>query len=291
MIKEAVDMTVTIEKLENNQEWTSFVQSCPYTGIFYSIKWKELIEKNFRIEPLYLVARNGAGKVVVYAPGFITGNKFVKIFESTPYSDYGGPIYSDVEVARYFKVFLYRYLPTKGIAYGKICLKPKDAKLFDLICGKSIRRGVMEIDLKFQTPEAIWLNSFSSNTRRKIRKLDRSEFQAYTLTSKEQLFGDFYRVYSATLNRKCVIPFQESFIESVYSNLYPSNVRIWLMGKRTVIGALFVLKHLNISHTWLLGYDQNKAANFPVYEYLCWKEIFSIQAGRGRDNFSWLHFT
>jgi len=271
-------MNLVVKPLKDNNEWTEFVDSYSGASFFHSLKWKEVIEANFGLKSLYLVAKNEVGDVVGVCPGFIAGSRMVKFYNSLPYSDYGGPLSGSVRVNYGFSEYLQRFSVKEGLAYAKMCLLDNGAAFAFKSPLSHVERskGVMEIDLNHVSSVDIWNKVFSSNSRRHIRRLDRSSYRAYELTSKREL-EEFYKAYCTNMGYVGSIPYNFSFIQSIWEHLYSSNVRIWLMGEKRVFGGLFVLKDAKGSIVWLVGIDRESPHTFSVYLYLVWKEILASE--------------
>lgn len=117
-------MNVHVEELKDKRKWETFLQTSPEGTFYHSLKWKEVIQKSFPHSALYLTIKDANGTIVGICPGFILNSMHMKIYHSTPYSDYGGPV-----IARQFikqaslslQNFLQRFGSNKEVVYAKIC--------------------------------------------------------------------------------------------------------------------------------------------------------------------------
>ena len=113
-----------IEEMSSEREWETFVCSSDAGTFYHSLKWKEVIEKSFPHRALYLIIKDSNGTIVGICPGFILNSMHVKIFHSTPYSDYGGPVIAShciKQASLSLQSFLQKFSSNIDIAYAKIC--------------------------------------------------------------------------------------------------------------------------------------------------------------------------
>jgi hypothetical protein len=266
-----------VEELRNKAEWEGFLQASSNGTFYHSLKWKEVIQRSFAHPPLYLAIRDLNGGLVGICPGFILGSGNMKIYHSTPYSDYGGPIIAEHCVERASSSllgFLQSFCSSNGIAYAKICFTD----------GKSLRSfqsplryvdsstGVMRIDLKATPSYCIWNKVFSARMRKKIRQMERVGFQAEEAKTKSDL-RDFYALYNENMKYIGASPFTYEFMENIWNLLYPENFRIWVLGKDRRIGGIAVFKHGGWTYWVYVGIDRKRSGHYSVIPYLVWQEI------------------
>ena len=196
-----------------------------------------------------------------------------------PASDYGGPVTKDAKGCVELYQALIEYCKLNEIAYVRMCLMdPLQISLFSPLADTiELTKGVMEIDLSSGRSEQIFKH-FSPSTRTRIRQLDRSALEGYEAHSKSEL-SDFYRIYALNTaehheNRPC----SYSFLERMWQNLYPKNLRLWLMGKNRPIGGLLFLKDQHGSYGYSIGIDRAKApVHLSIIQYLTWKETVEAE--------------
>ena len=267
-----------VEKLKNNEEWEDFLQTSPEGTFYHSLKWKEVIQKSFRHSALYLTIRDKRGTLVGICPGFILSSMGIKIYHSTPYSDYGGPVmtgYCAEQASLSLRSFLRSFCSNKGIAYAKICfIDDKLGRFFKSSLGYvETTKGIMEIDLKATPSDFIWKKVFSRHRRKKIRHVERDGFQAQEARTRSDL-RDFYNLYYENMKYIGASPYPYEFIENMWSMLHPDNLRIWLVGKEVRIGGIAVFKDERRTYWAYVGINRNRRySRYSVVPYLLWKEI------------------
>jgi len=271
-----------IKELKNEREWETFLQASPEGTFYHSLKWKEVIQNSFPHHSLnhaiYLTIKDANGTIVGICPGFIQTSMQMKIYHSTPYSDYGGPVMAGhcVEQASLsLRSFLQVFCSDKDIAYAKICfMDDKLAQSFKLPSGYvDANKGIIEIDLKATPSDLIWKKVFSKNRRWKIRRFKRDGFQAQQARTKSDLI-DFYDLYCKNMRYIGASPYPYEFIKNMWRILYPENLRIWLVGKEERIGGIVVFKYGQRTYWAYAGIDRKQGySRYSVVPYLLWKEI------------------
>jgi len=265
-----------VEELKNRKEWTTFLQTSPEGTFYHSLKWKEVIEKSFPCSALYLTIKDSNGTIVGICPGFILNSMHIKIFHSTPYSDYGGPViarYRIKQASLSLLSFLQSSCSAKDVAYAKFCFLGDELGRFfksPLGCIETTK-GIMEIDLKAAPSDFIWNKIFSGNRRRKIRLIKRKGFNAQEARTKSDL-RDFYNLYYQNMKYIGASPYPYEFMENMWSILYPENLHIWLIEKDKRVAGVLVFKYGQKSYATYAGLDRKQCVH-GLINYLWWKEI------------------
>jgi len=271
-------VSMYVEKLKNESEWETFLQGSPEGTFYHSLKWKEVIKKSFAHSAIYLTIKDENGMIVGICPGFILNSMHTKIYYSTPYSDYGGPVIARhciKQASLSLRGFLQSLCPNKDIAYTKFCIMDdKLGRFFKSPLGiVDTSKGIIEIDLKDTPSDVIWKKTFSKSRRRKIRLIERDGFQAQEARTKSDL-RDFYDLYYKNMKYIGASPYPYKFIENMWDILYPENLRIWLLEQdRRIAGDLF-FKDGQKSYAAYVGLDRKHVRLVhEAINYLIWKEI------------------
>jgi len=275
-------MSMYVEELKDEREWETFVQASPEGTFYHSLKWKEVIEKSFPYSALYLTIKDANGTIVGICPGFILNSMHMKIYHSTPYSDYGGPVIAKhciKQASLSLRSFLRNFCSNKDILYAKFCfMDDKLAQSFKSpLSYVDASRGTVEIDLKTTASDFIWNKIFSKNHRRKIRLIEREGFRAQEAKTKSDL-RDFYNLYYKNMKYIGASPHPCKFIENMWNILYPENLRIWLVEKKKRIGGIVVFKYGQRTYWVYAGIDRKQSyRKYSIVPYLLWKEIKTAQ--------------
>jgi predicted N-acyltransferase len=266
-----------VEELKNTKEWCDFLKDIPGGTFYHCPKWKEVIQKSFGYSPLYLAIRDAEGKLVGICPGFILDLTHLKTYCSIPYSDYGGPVIAShciKQASLSLLSSLQSFCSSKGIAYAKIRMMDNElAQSFQpLASSVDSSGGVVEIDLEATPSDFIWNKVFSASTRRKIRRLEGSAFQAREARTKSDL-RDFYFLYYKNMKYIGASPRNYEFMENMWNILYPENLRIWIVGNGSRIGGLTVFKGVRRTYGAYAGIDKEHSRRYSIVPYVFWKEI------------------
>ena len=267
-----------VEELKNSKEWTNFLQAHPEGTFYHSLKWKEVLQNSLPYSPSYLTIRDANGTLVGICPGFILDSMHMKVYDSTPHSDYGGPlILRDClkNASLSLLGFLQSFCSDRGIAYAKICFMNNELvqSIKSPLSYLDTSTGKVEIDLKVTPSEVIWKKVYSVSKRKKIRLVERDGFQCQEARSKSDL-RDFYNLYYRNMKYIGSPPYPYDFMENMWKILYPESLRIWLVGKEKRIGGIAVFKGIRKIHWVYVGIDRERCSSrYSVIPYLLWKEI------------------
>lgn len=219
-------------------------------------------------------------------PTFVVNSGSLPTLDSLPRSDYGGPTARDAEACKQIWRQLIIHCVDHEIAYVRMCLSdPFHLWLFKpLSTYVDTAKGVMELDLTKTNSEFVWNHVFSSETRRRIRNLEKSPDQAYQLQSAAEL-PEFYRIYEMNIKHLGAVPYDFSFLRRMWQRLYPTHMRVWLLGSDSASGGILSLKDETGSYACLMGIDRQKPLKYSVLWYLCWRELLAAES-EGLPRFS-----
>lgn len=267
-----------VEELKNTKEWEDFLKVTLGGTFYHSIKWRNVIERSFSHPAIYLVVRDTNGAVVGVCPGFVLKSGPLKTYVSMPHSDYGGPVIDKSHIQKAslsLRSFIKRFCSDRGIAYAKILFTGDQlGRFFNSPLGYvDTNTCTMKIDLKTTPSNFIWNKVFSGKRRRNIRHVERDGFQAQEARSRSDL-RDFYNLYYINMKHIGSSPYPYEFMESMWSILYPKNLRIWLVEKEKRIGGIAVFKDGRRVYLVYAGIDRKQGSSqYSIVPYLVWKEI------------------
>ena len=267
-----------VEELKDEREWESFLQTSPEGTFYHSLKWKQVIERSFPNSALYLTVKDENGTIVGVCPGFVLDSIGVKVYDSMPFSDYGGPLVAAPyvqDVSSSLLNFLHGSDSKNDIAYAKILFLNRElAQWFKSPLGSvNTSKGIVEIDLHATSTDYIWNNLFSKYKRQNVRHIERDGYQVREAQNRSDLV-DFYNLYYQNIKHLGASPHSYEFMENVWSVLYPQNLRIWLVGKDAPIGGAAVLKDERGTYGAYIGFERGRLNNrYSFGPYLIWKLI------------------
>lgn len=266
-----------VDILKDPSEWETFLKKCPASTVFHSLQWKEVIQKSFPYSAHYITIRDDNDSIIGVCPGFIRKQMHMKFFDSTPHSDYGGPLFNGNNIVEFYghlKKYFNNLSNAEHLTFSK-CFLNHDFFDHNYVFPTAFIEtgtGVIEIDLKQTSSDFLWNNVYSNHRRYWINKIERQNIHARLADSISDL-KEFYNLYYKNMNSINVSPRPYDFIQNMWKYLYPKHLRIWLLEKNDSVGGLLVLKQNGKSYCCHVGIDREKSKNIPVINYLTWKEI------------------
>ena len=179
---------IRVEQFRGSDEvWDTFAAAQAGYTHFHQLRWRDVIERTFGHECVYLAARNPEGEIVGVLPLVrVRSVVFGHYLVSMPFLNYGGPLGTDagifalvdeaIELARRDKVKLLELRSNIPLRIGLPVSHRKITVLLDLPC----------------TPEAL-LKRFGAKLRSQIR---RPQKEGVTVVFGRDQVEPFYAVFS-----------------------------------------------------------------------------------------------
>jgi len=171
------------ERYEN--EWDTFVLNHPNGTIYHQIGWRKLIQQTYNHTPVYFIGKENE-MIVGIIPLFIIKSFFNKKLVSIPYCPYGGVLAINDKIQN--------RLIDKAVSLTK----ELNLKYLELRERRDLNYGLEKADkyvsfmLKLSQDSNDLLESFSSSTRRHIRKAEKIDFEI----RRNKDIDTFYSLYS-----------------------------------------------------------------------------------------------
>lgn len=270
-----------VEPLSDKSEWEEFVANSSKGTFFHTLKWKEVLEKSFHFESLYLVIRDSNDKLIGVCPFFITKKLWpLKVLDSLPESDLGGPLIKKEhkkEAANAIKEYLEELSYENGITYAKMRLA--DHELCEYLKIKTSRvnthYGTMILDLKEKPIDFIWNNVFKHKQRKYIKRFERDGFTTKEVENEDDI-KKFYALYLKSMNQKDSLPYPFTFYKNSFDLLYPSNFNIVFIenGDRCIgAGIFFIYEEKKAIYMAGVALDRTVSSRYKIYYKLRWETI------------------
>lgn len=224
-------MNTKVELLtdDNKTKWEDFVSLPNNAGIWHTLKWKEIIEKEYGFKSYYLMAINDL-KVCGILPLFqvksmITGNRIV----SLPFSYNCGPI-ADSDSS-------FTLLTNEAkILAEKLKCEYLELKMRTNLPDESIKKNQL-IESKFyytsvlslsEDPEVIWNNMDPRRTRWAIRKAEREGVKIRTETNLDDI-KVLHELKVLTRQKHGSPAPSHQFFKQIMKEFEPKNmVKLWM---------------------------------------------------------------
>lgn len=280
-------INVRIANNDDKRAWNDVALKAENSTYAHTWEWKEVIEKGFGIEFLYLVAENNSGEIIGIYPGFLRplyikniefiSRKF-KVFESPFYMtwDYGGPCVlpsADEGTLELLIAQMERFARQKGALSLRLSpFEGDDLKKMFVKRGYRIsERLTSVIDLTISEQE-LWerLNKKTRTPIRKAKKLeveitqDNTEFALNVLFNTMNSLSDF---------KEFDVPQFDFYKNALDGPGEKGMVKIYLANHQDKpIGAALVLcyKDMIVTRYWAIlpEYRSLQANNLLVWEII-----------------------
>lgn len=262
-------MNITVSLLNSFEEpaWSDYVDSHPDLTIYHTLRWRDILFKEYGYKPMYFMARK-SGLVVGVLPMFLIKNLNGTRMVSLPFSIYGGPLGdSDHVVAEMLSKCDETANKCKASSIEIRSFKHMgDAKQLGF---QAVEWGMGSImDLQAGV-DALW-KGFSE--RFNVEKAKKKGLKFF-LTDGERL-KSFYTLQLMTRKRLGLPTPRLAYYESFFKGL-PGKVKLALVEKdgKVIAGDLFflygdsVLLALNVSD-W--RYRNCKPNDFMIWNIIRW---------------------
>lgn len=270
-----------VEELNNTREWMDFLKITARGTFYHTLKWREVLKRSFALSTLYLVIKSEDGKVIGVCPTTISTASHLKILNSLPHSDFGGPLI-EKKYIRDASLSLQRYIKNlsreRDISFAEICfLKDGSEKFFKSLPCYTYDVGIMELDLRTKPSAFIWGKMFRYTTRRNIRLFKRDGFQVREASTKSDL-RTFLTLYYQNMKHIGALAKPSTFFENVWNLLYPENFRILLVEKSKTLGGAAFFKYGETIYLTYFGMDREwlshqRASRYSIQPFVCWNTI------------------
>ena len=267
-----------VEELKNTKEWEDFLKATPRGTFYHSLKWRNVMERSFSHPTIYFVVKDQNGRLVGICPTVILTSGHLRILDSLPYSDLGGPVIEK----RYIKEaslsllrFIEEFSWEKGISCAKMCFLRGESEQFfkSSRCYVNNNTGVVELDLKAKPSDFIWNKIFRKKHRKKIKRFERDGFQVREASTKSDM-KEFLTLYYRNIKHIGGRARPYMFFENVWNLLYPENFGILVVEKRRMVGGLAFFKHRETIYLTFLGMDRELlSSRYTVAPALYWSAI------------------
>ncbi len=257
---------------EYRKAWDDYVDRHAQGHLFFRFEWKNVIEKTFKLLPVYLVALNEAKTIEGVVPMFLMRGIWGKrYFISLPFCNFAG-ILADTETVQSALVAHLRKLAAEyDVEYvelrhlgteRKTTLPFKDSFVTLVV---DLRSGCAEL-----------LRSLSTRNREKIRQAERSRliFQRGI-----KHFEQFYDIFARTMRRLGTPVYPKLFFRNILDCYRDDADILVLRNEFEIVAAMFTMRHKNcLYELWACSLPQYN--RIYANNLLCWKAFqYAIDLG------------
>lgn len=267
-----------VEESQNTEEWENFLKAMPQATFFHSLKWMKVLKTTFSLPTLYLTIKDGEENLAGVCPLAISNWGPLKVYESLPYSDHGGPIIKK-SCIKEASISLWNFLEKSSyennILLTKMLFVDKEVSRFfksqNTYVDKS--RGVVDIDLQVKPSTFIWNKLFRQTERKRIRRFERDDFQVRETRTRSDL-AEFLVTYYKNMEHINAPAFPIEFFKNIWNILYPENFNVLLVEKKKTVGGVAFFKYMKRIYLTYLGIDRETlSSRYRMAPYMYWKAV------------------
>lgn len=263
---------------ENDSKWDAFVLSHPDATNYHQYGWKEVIEKSFGHQPVFLAAYDGEGEVhgilpLVKMQSALFGSSLV----SVPFCNYGGLLCNSrlaerllVEEARRIK----HHLKVKHV----------ELRHFDkCLTGMATKTRKVTMILRLEQDEKQQWDVLDSKVRNQIRKAEKSRLKV--ITGHVELLDGFYKVFCRNMRDLGTPVYGREFFHNILVT-FPDSTRIVsvLLDGNTIASGIISWFRDTVEVPWASSINEYR--NLCPNNLLYWEAIkFSLKRGASRFDF------
>jgi FemAB-related protein (PEP-CTERM system-associated) len=188
--------------------WDAYVDAHPQATIYHLWAWRDVFERAFGHQGLYLAATRDGRIVGVLPVVSFTSRLFGRFMVSLPFVNYGGVLADDDEAARALLDRATRRASDAGASHLELRHR---GRIFSDLPAKQHKVGML-MPLN-QTEDAAW-TGLDRKVRNQIRKAERSE-----LTSESggaELLPDFYAVFAHNMRDLGTPVYGSAFFDEIF---------------------------------------------------------------------------
>lgn len=258
-------------------EWDHFVAHHPAASSYHAWAWRNVFERAFGHETVYLAARKGSEVVGVVPTVVFRSWLFGRFMVSLPFVNYGGVLASDAEAAQALLVAARREAAARRCAHVEL---RHTERLYPELPAKQ-HKVSMRLPLA-PSVDAAW-NAIDRKARNQVRKAQKSDLDV--AAGGRELVDEFYRVFAVNMRDLGTPVYSRAFFDAVLAT-FPDLTRIFLVRHqgRAVAGAVSLRHRDTIEIPWASSLRSYRAS--CPNNLLYWTAIeYAVQAGCGTFDF------
>jgi FemAB-related protein (PEP-CTERM system-associated) len=254
MVTVNTNVEIIEAKEANRGEWNEYIHSFPDTHFFHDYRWREVLEKSFGHRSFYLAALENKKVVGLLPLVFIKGKIVSSCLVSLPFLNYGGILTGNKWIAETLLEKATEILTSLGGAY----IEMRHSSKFDLQLVTREHKVTMLLELSKNVDEQ-WTR-LGTKVRNHIRKAEKSGL--LTSRGKEELLGDFYRVFCRNMRDLGTPVLSGIFFKNILQG-FPKESQIFIVKyrDRPIAGALTLTCNDRMEIPW--------ASSIQSYNRLC----------------------
>ena len=280
-------LQVTADVTES--EWNRFVSRHPHATAYHVWKWRQVFERAFGHETLYLAARDHGSIVAVLPLVIFKSRIFGRFGVSLPFVNYGGVLARDHASAVSLLQDASALADEQRLAHVEL---RHTARQFPDLEARTHKVGML---LRLERDPAKAWESLDRKVRNQVRKAEKSELT--TRSGGAELLDRFYGVFARNMRDLGTPVYSRRFFAEVLA-VCPDTARVFLVDKGdiTVAGAITLSSRDTIENPWASSLREYRSLSPNTLMY--WRMIEHAVAtghttfdfGRSTPNEGTFHF-
>lgn len=282
-------MRVSRERSVDSGDWDRLVAGDPASSFYHERAWMDALVEAYRYyHPLYLVARDDAGRLLGAIPAIRSVRAGLTQLLSLPYGTYGDPLVTGSDVAEQAAVrdFLLsgwlREARRPGTVRAHLVLyHPPVAGSLPAGLRRDEATHLLDLSVGF---DPLWNSYFQGDKRTECRKAEREGVVVRDVTGADgaATLESLYRRQAEQWTNHT--PFPPGFLARLVER-DPQNVRVWVAAREgTPLAAQLVLHHKREATTWLAS-SAPEARRFGAGTFL-YRAVIEEACARGHTSFN-----
>jgi serine/alanine adding enzyme len=261
-------ISVRLCTAEAEPAWDSFVSRDADGTIFHRFGWKEIFERVYGNECIYLMAEESGTTVGILPLVFKKSRLFGKFLVSLPYFDCVGICCDREDVRRTLFMHAQELCKERNAEY--IELRHDREHGLDVLTKQSKVAMMLELP---SNPEELW-SRLKAKVRNQVRKAEKEELSV--VTGRAELVDAFFKVYVTNMRDLGSPSHCRDFFEQI-CEIYPEAVRILCirLGEKAVASGFTIASKETLTIPWAssLRKYNSKCPNMLLYwnalKYAC----------------------
>lgn len=268
--------------------WDEYVYKSDDSTFYHQIGWKNVVEKTYGHNPIYLVAKED-GEIKGVLPLFLMKSIFFgRKLVSVPFAPYGGVCADDRMIESMFIDEAKRITEAHNAKYLE--LRTISKNVTSLISKSFYVTSILELD---PDPEVVWKEKLKRNKRKTISK---SEKRDLTVEWTDDV-NAFYEIFSCNMRDLGSPVHSDKFFKNILYE-FPNKAKISTVryNDKVVYAAFYLFYKDTVINTWssaLEAYRMYYPTDFGIWnviKYSCENGYRYYDFGRSQENSTNLEF-
>lgn len=255
---------------KSSESYNLFIESNNFTTFEYTLKWKNILEKNFSFKPFFIVSKDENNLITGVLPLFKAKSIFGTRFVSTPYSIYTPIIAENSQIKDKIAAFAVELTTKENQDYLEIREKQEGLSNPNFVQKKSVFNFSLSLD---DGPENILKRLPKGSVRWGIKKAQCGGLK-FTKGNSSKDLNNFYDLFLKTRKFRGVPGYPFVFFRDIIQK-FGDDCRIYTVYKENKpIAAIFLLYHKKeVRYAFAGALHDKEIMQLQPYHLIIWEAI------------------